>query len=644
MELKNNTLLRDGNYRILNKLGQGSFGITYLAEHTALGKKVAIKEFFMKDINSRSDDGSITGITDGSLSYNYGQKFKREALNLAKLEHPNIVRVTDCFDENSTYYYVMDFIEGENLNDYIKSHTISEDEAIAIIKDVASALTYMHDQHHMLHLDLKPGNIMRRASDGHIFLIDFGLSKHYNNDGQPETSTTIGLGTLGYAPIEQGNQARGGEFRPTIDVYALGATLYKLLTDETPPAASDVLADKETLSNKLKQKGISQSVKNLVMEAMEPVANKRIPTVNEFSRRLTEINSIPPTPKGHSDFSHNSENARITDPNTEETKVASNHEQVEQKHQAPNVNSQQADLNNNKQQPEKKKKRLRIVLGIVGFLVFAGLVSGVVNYLTEHNKQVQFEKHISNFNDLCPINTDFGVLTKVETVNTDPSSIRYPFVFSYTMNDGISMTGETTKDLWKRTFLGSMNQPTKDFINFIITSGRDINFNFNGQQLGKPNLFTNSFTISNTELKNMLEIIEVTNVQINAEIQKWKKDLPQYLNDEDSLIDFKLDGDTVTYVHQMNENTYMLDESIKTNFRNNIVLSLQSTFVSFPKDELALFNDKILSTGKCFKFQYRGTKSMKVIDIVITNIELGQIKDSAIKSFFDAQINSSQQQ
>ena len=315
MDLTINTVLREGTYRILKKLGQGSFGITYLAEHTALGKKVAIKEFFMKDFNSRLDDGSITAMTDGSFSYNYGQKFKREALNLAKLEHPNIVRVTDCFDENSTYYYVMDFVEGENLNDYLKSHTISEEEAVSIVKDVASALTYMHDQHHMLHLDLKPGNIMRRASDGHIFLIDFGLSKNYNSDGQPETSTTIGLGTPGYAPIEQSNQARGGEFRPTIDVYALGATLFKLLTGETPPAASDVLADKEQLSNKLKQKGISQSVTNLVMAAMEPVAQKRILTINEFSRRLTK----PRSPRTQA-----SENTRIFDPNTEETRVEDN--------------------------------------------------------------------------------------------------------------------------------------------------------------------------------------------------------------------------------------------------------------------------------------------------------------------------------
>ena len=96
-QLSSNILLHGGTYKIVKMLGQGSFGITYLAEHTSLGKKVAIKEFFMKELNSRGNDGSITGMTNGSLSYSYGQKFKKEALNLSRLDHPNIVRVTDSF-------------------------------------------------------------------------------------------------------------------------------------------------------------------------------------------------------------------------------------------------------------------------------------------------------------------------------------------------------------------------------------------------------------------------------------------------------------------------------------------------------------------------------------------------------------------
>lgn len=295
-QLATETLLHGGTYKIEKVLGQGSFGITYLAEHTNLGRKVAIKEFFMKELNSRGEDGSITGMTDGSLSQNYCVKFQKEAINLSRLDHPNIVRVTDSFSENGTFYYVMDYIEGQNLNDYVKSHHVDEAEATSIIKSVADALIYMHEEKHMLHLDLKPGNVMRRNSDGHIFLIDFGLSKHFSEDGQPETSTTIGLGTAGYAPIEQGNKAKNGEFRPTIDVYALGATYYKLLTRETPPPASDLVSDDELLENNLRAKEVSDNLIKIVVEAMCPNVRKRTQTIRAFKNAFdgikTEANPI----------------------------------------------------------------------------------------------------------------------------------------------------------------------------------------------------------------------------------------------------------------------------------------------------------------------------------------------------------------
>ena len=299
-QLTQGTLLHGGTYKIEKVLGQGSFGITYLAEHTNLGKKVAIKEFFMKELNSRGEDGSITGMSDGSLSQNYCLKFQKEAINLSRLDHPNIVRVTDSFSENGTFYYVMDYIEGQNLNDYVKSHYVDAEDAIGIIKSVADALIYMHEEKHMLHLDLKPSNVMRR-NDGHVFLIDFGLSKHYGDDGQPETSTTIGLGTVGYAPIEQANRAKTGEFRPTIDVYALGATLYKLLTRETPPDASVLVSDEELLENKLREKKVSDNLIKVVMGAMCPNVKKRTQSVQEFVDALTgsaahTINSISAKP------------------------------------------------------------------------------------------------------------------------------------------------------------------------------------------------------------------------------------------------------------------------------------------------------------------------------------------------------------
>ena len=285
-------------YRIESVLGQGSFGITYKAkaymvmkgkfgeELVESSKPKAIKEFFMKEVSERDVSGSITGMSEGSLSYNYAQKFKKEAENLASMNHPNIVKVIDFISANNTYYYVMDYIDGENLNDYLKHHKLSEDEAVGMIKEVAKALRYMHEEKHMLHLDLKPGNIMRRKSDGHIFLIDFGLSKHYSNDGIPETSTSVGLGTPGYAPIEQANSGKSKHFRATLDVYALGATFYKLLTGETPPDADELVSDEDLVKDNLQKHGIGEKLVDVIGHAMMPGVKHRTQSVEDF---LTEL-------------------------------------------------------------------------------------------------------------------------------------------------------------------------------------------------------------------------------------------------------------------------------------------------------------------------------------------------------------------
>lgn len=290
-----NSFLQEGKYKIEKVLGQGSFGITYLGTQTQLNKPVAIKEFFMKDLNQRGENGTVTGISEGSLANTYASKFRAEAQNMAMIEHPNIVRVIDLFSENDTHYYVMDFVEGENLNDYTKSHTQTYGEVVKEVHDIALALSYLHNEKHMLHLDMKPGNVMRRSSDGHIFVIDFGLAKHYSNSGQPETSTTIGLGTPGYAPVEQGNQAKGGEFRPTIDVYALGGTFYKLLTGQTPPAVSDVVDDDQLIARLLKDAKVPEKLSQVVQHAMQAGAKKRIPNMQQFIAELDAAKTaLPP--------------------------------------------------------------------------------------------------------------------------------------------------------------------------------------------------------------------------------------------------------------------------------------------------------------------------------------------------------------
>lgn len=294
-ELRIGTILQGGKYKIEKVLGQGSFGITYLANAklTMVGKlgqmdttvNVAIKEFFMKEMNHRANDGiSIEG-SGGSLFIDYRQKFKKEAENLSKMDHPNIVNVLDVFDENDTTYYVMQYIDGQSLDDYIlQQDGIIESEAISILKEIGSAVQYMHS-HKMLHLDLKPKNVML-DKDGKAYLIDFGLSKQYTENGEPESSTSIGAGTPGYAPIEQANYKPDGSFPTTLDVYALGATFFKMLSGNRPPYASEILEEGLDIAA-LTKKGVSRSTIDAVQKAMAPIKKDRYQTVAELSKALS---------------------------------------------------------------------------------------------------------------------------------------------------------------------------------------------------------------------------------------------------------------------------------------------------------------------------------------------------------------------
>ena len=299
-ELREGTTLQNGKYTIVKSLGQGSFGITYLAttKLTMMGKlgqmdttvNVAIKEFFMSEMNSRSKDGSSIEGSNGSLFSNYRQKFKKEAENLSKLDHPNIVNVLDVFDENNTTYYVMQYIDGQSLDDYISQQNgIKESKAISILKEIGKAVQYMHSNR-MLHLDLKPKNVML-DKDEKIFLIDFGLSKQYDSKGEPESSTKVGAGTPGYAPIEQANYREGKGFPVTMDVYALGATMFKMLTGKRAPEASDILNDGFPLYE-LQEHKISDRLSASVAKAMAPAKKDRYQTVEEFLNSFEEEATI----------------------------------------------------------------------------------------------------------------------------------------------------------------------------------------------------------------------------------------------------------------------------------------------------------------------------------------------------------------
>ena len=281
MQLQSGTLLQGGRYRIISTLGNGGFGITYLAEQCMTERKVCIKEFFPKGYYTRQGDSNAVRISSPEFDNNmvrFKAKFIKEAKIIARLDHPNIVHIFDAFEENDTAYYVMEYIEGESLSSITKRlGALAEAEAVKYISQVADALRYIHEQG-IMHLDVKPGNIMVRQQDARSILIDFGLSKHYDERNGEATSTTpVGV-SHGYAPMEQYRTGGVKSFSPETDIYSLGATLYYLVTGTTPPEAAEIADDGlPTLPSHL-----SSGVRNTIERSMESQRKSRPHSIGEF--------------------------------------------------------------------------------------------------------------------------------------------------------------------------------------------------------------------------------------------------------------------------------------------------------------------------------------------------------------------------
>ena len=230
-----------GTYRIDRYLSSGGFGNTYVATNIQFGEQYAIKEFFMRGVSQRDNNNTTVSVSNTDNRDTFAsqlEKFKKEARRLHNLNNEHIVRVHDLFEENGTAYYVMDYIDGENLSDRLKrtGKPLSEAEVMQLLPQILDALEAAHKEG-ILHLDLKPANIMVNRQ-GVVKLIDFGASKQQSAQGGATTSTAVSY-TNGYAPREQMEQNLE-KFGPWTDFYALGATLYTLLTNKKPPLPSDI--------------------------------------------------------------------------------------------------------------------------------------------------------------------------------------------------------------------------------------------------------------------------------------------------------------------------------------------------------------------------------------------------------------------
>lgn len=332
------TLLQMGKYRVDRYLSSGGFGNTYVITNLQFEEQFAMKEFFMKGINERNEDNTTISVSNKTNRPQFEQqreKFKKEARRLRKLRNKHIVQVHDLFEENGTSYYVMDYVDGESLSNRMKrtGKQLSEKEVLAILPQVLEALEAVHEKG-IWHLDLKPGNIMVEGN-GNAVLIDFGASKQMSASEGYTTTTTAMCYTQGYAPPEQmdQNMALIGAWT---DLYALGATLYNLLTKNKPPMVSEMLG-KNAYSYPIP---VSDKTKYLIRWMMTPNREGRPQSVKEVQDFL------------HKPFDKNETSSKKTDDTDEETRL-------------PDV----AEI---KKKDDKKWKKW-IPLAVIGVVLFVGV-------------------------------------------------------------------------------------------------------------------------------------------------------------------------------------------------------------------------------------------------------------------------------
>ena len=223
-------------YEIDDILGLGGFGITYLAHDVNLKQRVAIKEFLPTDLAGRGNDHNIEPVSRAQeADYKMGlARFIREAQTLARFKHPNIVDVNAVFQENNTAYLVMEYVEGEVLEDAVRARRVkSEERLLEILHALLDGLELIHDAGY-IHRDIKPDNIYLR-SDGSPVLLDFGSARQASG---PRAETMTALVSPGYAPYEQYDSSSDLDTQgPWTDIYALGASFYRAVTGRGPVEA-----------------------------------------------------------------------------------------------------------------------------------------------------------------------------------------------------------------------------------------------------------------------------------------------------------------------------------------------------------------------------------------------------------------------
>lgn len=287
--LATGTILNSGTrkYEIKKVLGQGGFGITYLAasivdvDNIPIEAQFAIKEHYISSMNERQ--GTSVAISNENNTAEIKESIdsfivEAQRLNKLSLNHPGIVRVNESFRANGTAYYVMEYIKGQSLREFVKHSSggrLSEEEALKLFRPIAETIGYLHENK-VTHLDIKPDNILIREN-GQPVIIDFGLSKHYSSKGTP-TSTIKAAGcSAGYSPMEQ--YVGITTFTPEADIYALAATLLYMLTGKDPIISTEITPD--SIRNSLPVE-VSEQTKEAIVKGMAKLKEDRMNCIQGF--------------------------------------------------------------------------------------------------------------------------------------------------------------------------------------------------------------------------------------------------------------------------------------------------------------------------------------------------------------------------
>ena len=269
----------NGRYIVGRVLGQGGFGITYLAWDTQLEAKVAIKEFMPNEIATRIGTTVSVAVESRSEDFTYGaERFQEEARTLAKfIGNPNIAAVTSYFDENDTSYFVMDYIEGISFKTYIANHggKVSVDDALNVMIPVLRALTAVHAEG-FIHRDVTPDNIYI-TKDGMVKLLDFGSARYSIGDKSKSLDVIL---KVGYAPKEQ--YIRRSRQGPYTDVYSCAACFYAALTGFLPPEALERLDHDELVPVSQAGVDIPEYLDKAILKGLAVQPEDRFQNAQEF--------------------------------------------------------------------------------------------------------------------------------------------------------------------------------------------------------------------------------------------------------------------------------------------------------------------------------------------------------------------------